>query len=248
MKRSTWILIGLAVLALLWVGREHFDATSYADVLARDTGGTTGYSCPPGDPTCAWGSTGSTGATGGRQLEPEVPRSYSPDTSLMTGPSGPTSPSVPSGTGTSLFSGNSTGGSSTSSLGPNSGGATGNLYGPEYSGTDATAGMGYSVSGKPRMYPTLLGPKDPGSTMVEGVGVVPPSKNYTLTQSGQLPGAASLGLADGVGGAANPLSRQPGDMDLIPDPYRVSQSYSTSSYSSKTEPVPFLSDFSAFMK
>ena len=264
MKRSTWILIGLAILALLWVGREHFDATSYADVLARDTGEKTGYSCPPGDPTCAWGSTGSTGstgatgsaggatgssgATGGRQLEPEVPRSYSPDTSLMTGPSGPTTPPAPSGTGTSLFSGNSTGGSSTSSLGPNSGGATGNLYGPEYSGVDAGSSMGYSVTGKPRMYPTLLGPKDTGSTMVEGVGVVPPSKNYTLAQSGQLPGAASLGLAAGVGGSANPMSRQPGDMDLIPDPYRVSQSYSTSSYSSKTEPVPFLSDFSAFMK
>jgi hypothetical protein len=108
--------------------------------------------------------------------------------------------------------------------------------------------MGYSGTGKPRMYPTLLGPKDPGSTMVEGVGVVPPSKNYTLAQSGQLPGASSLGLANGVGGSANPMSRQPGDMDLIPDPYRVSQSYSTSSYSSKTEPVPFLSDFSAFMK
>ena len=37
-------------------------------------------------------------------------------------------------------------------------------------------------------------------------------------------------------------------MDIIPDPYRVAKTFSTSSYSSKTEPVPFLTDFSAFQK
>jgi hypothetical protein len=37
-------------------------------------------------------------------------------------------------------------------------------------------------------------------------------------------------------------------MDLIQDPYRVSQQFASSSYSFKTEPVPFLTDFSAFQR
>jgi hypothetical protein len=37
-------------------------------------------------------------------------------------------------------------------------------------------------------------------------------------------------------------------MDLVQDPYRVSQQFASSSYSFKTEPVPFLTDFSAFQK
>lgn len=45
-----------------------------------------------------------------------------------------------------------------------------------------------------------------------------------------------------------PTSRVPGDMDLIPDPYRVSQTFSSANYGSKTEPLPFLTDFSAFLK
>ena len=243
MKRSGWILIGLAVLALLWVGREHFDATSYADVLARDTGESTAYACPPGQPNCAWAApTGSTGAA--PPPSSSSPATTVPSTPIVAGPTGPVQPPAPSGTGMqsapiAAFSGTTTGGSSTSSAGPNSGGSSGNLFGPEYAGVDPNA-TGTVVSGRQRKYPTLIGPKDSGSTMLEGVGIVAPSQNYALAQSGQLPGAGSLGL---VGS-----SRQPGDMDLIPDPYRVSQSYSASSYSSKTEPVPFLSDFSAFTK
>jgi hypothetical protein len=37
-------------------------------------------------------------------------------------------------------------------------------------------------------------------------------------------------------------------MDVIQDPWRVSQTFTSSSYSSKTDPVPFLNDFSAFQK
>jgi hypothetical protein len=135
-------------------------------------------------------------------------------------------------------SGNTTGGGSVNFAGNNSGGSKGGLsvFGPETSGMGEDA-TGTGASGKPRNYPVLFGPKDPGSRYIEGVGVAPPSKSTTLSLSGLLPGDASLGV-----------SRQPGDQDLIPDPYRVSQSYSTSSYSSKTEPVPFLSDFSKFMK
>jgi hypothetical protein len=91
---------------------------------------------------------------------------------------------------------------------------------------------GTAASGKARNYPVLFGPKDPGSRYIEGVGVVAPSKSAQITSSGVLPGVSDV----------------PGDRDLIPDPYRVSQSYSTSTYSSKTDPVPFLSDFSKFMK
>jgi hypothetical protein len=61
-----------------------------------------------------------------------------------------------------------------------------------------------------------------------------------------LPSTASLG-SDANSGFL-PHSRVPGDQDLIPDPYRLSRNFSTSSYSSKTDPVPFLTDFSAFFK
>jgi hypothetical protein len=37
----------------------------------------------------------------------------------------------------------------------------------------------------------------------------------------------------------------PGDLDLIPNPFK---SFSPASYSPKTEPVPYLNDFSAFKK
>jgi hypothetical protein len=79
-------------------------------------------------------------------------------------------------------------------------------------------------------YPALLGPPPQGD------------KYWSNT----MPSSASLGT-DALSRFL-PFSRQPGDMDLVPDPYRVSQSYSPSSYSSKNEPVPFLTDFSAFQK
>lgn len=41
-------------------------------------------------------------------------------------------------------------------------------------------------------------------------------------------------------------SRSPGDQDLIPNPYLQSTSYSLANGSQKTDPVPFLTDFSAF--
>jgi hypothetical protein len=60
----------------------------------------------------------------------------------------------------------------------------------------------------------------------------------------QFPSLGSLGL----NANANffPFSRTPGDMDLIADPYRVSQTFSAASYSSTPAPAPFLADFSAF--
>ena len=67
---------------------------------------------------------------------------------------------------------------------------------------------------------------------------------------GDLKGAipSSAGLGSDEKSKYLPFSRQPGDMDLVKDPYRVSQQFASSSYSFKTEPVPFLTDFSAFQR
>jgi hypothetical protein len=84
-------------------------------------------------------------------------------------------------------------------------------------------------------YPELLG----GG----GGGVVP--KNDQNNRS-------MFPTIGGLGGLASsrffPFSRTPGDMEKIPDPYRVSQSFMATNYSFKTDPVPFLTDFSAFFK
>jgi hypothetical protein len=62
----------------------------------------------------------------------------------------------------------------------------------------------------------------------------------------EFPSLRSLGLNDMS--QFFPFSRSPGDMDVVPDPFRVNRNFSTASYSSKNEPVPFLTDFSAFFK
>ena len=156
----------------------------------------------------------------------------------------PPKPKDPKGTNT----GTDTGGSSTI-RGPTSGGTKGNkIWGPVFPGFgegDGSWGKG-GDSTKKNNYPVLLGPKPDKSTMVEGAGIVPPSKSWQLTEGGDLPSSASLGTNEGS--QFLPNSRTPGDQDLIPDPYRVSSTFTTSSYSSKTEPVPFLTDFSAFQK
>ena len=133
---------------------------------------------------------------------------------------GPT-PVAP-GNDISRTSGTTTGGTTGSTQGPNSGGGGDRrkqVFGPLFMG-EGEGGVKGADSSKTNKYPQLLG-GDGGkaSTLVDGAGIVAP----TL-----------------------PFSIEPGDMELIPDPYRVSQQFSTSSYSSKTEPVPFLTDFSAF--
>jgi hypothetical protein len=77
-------------------------------------------------------------------------------------------------------------------------------------------------------------------------GIVPPSKNWQLANDGSLPSPGVMGSTEDA--KFLPTSRVPGDQDLIPDPYRVANAFSTSTYSTKTEPVPFLTDFSAFQK
>jgi hypothetical protein len=93
------------------------------------------------------------------------------------------------------------------------------VFGPLFTSQGEGSIEGADTS-KTNKYPQLLGGDNgKASTRVDGAGIVAP----TL-----------------------PFSIEPGDMDLIPDPYRVSQQFSAASYSSKTEPVPFLTDFSAF--
>jgi hypothetical protein len=136
--------------------------------------------------------------------------------------------------------GGTTGGSSMF-LTSNSGKNKGNIWGPAYTGMGDNAGSG--MGGGVRDYPTLLGPKPKESTMVEGGGISKPSQHQTLATSGVLPGASQTGSDPDSQYFGS--SRVPGDKDLFPNPY---QEFTPSIGSSKTEPVPFLSDFSAFFR
>jgi hypothetical protein len=143
-----------------------------------------------------------------------------------------------------------TGGSSVSTYGPTSGGSSNRIrqvFGPQFTERGSDVPQGQTMdSSQTNVYPELLGGMIDSSTRIPGAGITIPSKNWTLTKNGSLPPTSSMG-ADEMS-RYFPFSRTPGDMDVIPDPYRVSQSFSTASYSSKTEPVPFLTDFSAFQK
>lgn len=104
-----------------------------------------------------------------------------------------------------------------------------NIFGPTFTGFGQGDAKNSMDTSKTLQYPELLG------------GGFTGKKEYT-----GLPSIESTGSDEKA--KFLPFSRSPGDMDLIPDPYRVSSTFTTSSYSSKTEPVPFLTDFSAFLK
>jgi hypothetical protein len=135
----------------------------------------------------------------------------------------------------------------------------GNIWGPAWTGLGDNSGSGLGMGD--RIYPILLGPKPSLSKMVEGAGIAPVSQSESLVKSGTLPDPTSTGSDPnsqffgtsrmpgkdgGPGGAAGAggASRSPGDQDLFPNPY---QEFTPSSGSSKTEPVPYLADFSAFL-
>ena len=175
--------------------------------------------------------------------------------SSAAGPPGGGSAMTSSGT---AMAGNTTGGSSTSVFGPTAGGRAGGtaggaskymVWGPLGGGrAEGEEGVQPSDTSKTNKYPELMGGLGAGGdkTRIDGVGLTEPSSSWQLSMSGMLPDAKSLGTSELS--KYLPFSRSPGDMDKVPDPYRVSQTFRTSSYSSKTEPVPFLSDFSAFQK
>lgn len=239
-----WILGILAFLLLLWGLRESF--TTYEEAL-KDVGQTAGYTSLA--PKCPDGSTlnaAKTMCTFTDKTKDDVVPTCSKDTLEFVGGVCRPKPS----TTTATTTGTTTGGSSDSSLGPNSGGGGDRrrqVFGPISNGRGEGDGVVPVDSSKTAQYPELLGGGDTKpSTRIEGGGIVAPSKSWQLANDGSLPSDTSLGATEQS--KYLPYSRQPGDMDIIPDPYRVSQQFSTASYSFKTEPVPFLTDFSAFLK
>ena len=150
---------------------------------------------------------------------------------------------------TPYSSSTTTGGSSTSTWGPTSGGSSNRLrqvFGPQFAGGGGEVSGPVGDSSLTNIYPELLGGMIDSSSRIPGAGITAPSKNYTMSKDGTLPPKNTMG-SDEMS-RYFPYSRTPGDMDVIPDPYRVAQTFSASSYSSKTEPVPFLTDFSAFQR
>jgi hypothetical protein len=150
------------------------------------------------------------------------------------------------------------GGSSGNLIGSTSGGTTTggvgkNVWGPVFSGIGENAVDNGGDSTRTSTYPELLGgAMGKQSAMVPGVGIVSPSQPGLTTSTGfgldlgVMPSSASLGTD--ANARFLPFSRQPGDPDIGSDPYRLASSYSTKNYSPQPEPVPFLTDFSAFFK
>jgi hypothetical protein len=273
--KKQWMLLGLlAVLLLVLMVRERF--TSYEEAL-KDVGQTAGYitpSCPSGytknadssscertvdgkketaTPSCPSGSSyvlrGSRGVcepttSGESQPSPSAPSQTDGQTTSVPAPTGTSTSAV--STPLSSVTGTSTGGTSGVLMGPTSGGGGRGktVWGPPFVGTGESKAQGTTDSTKTTQYPELLGGlMGKTSTRIDQVGIVPPSG---AGLDGVLPSSASLGTD--ANSRFLPYSRQPGDMDVVPDPYRLAKTYSTSSYSPKPEPVPFLADFSAFYK
>ena len=204
-----------------------------------------GYTYKDGNCKANAGSTASSSSSGSTMSS--SPLDSSPPSSMDSIPAPATGITSPA---TGDTAATTTGGSSVSSYGPTSGGQADRLrqvFGPQFAGIggDLTNGNGGDTS-KTNVYPELLGGMIDTSSRIPGAGITAPSKNWTLTQNGSLPNSTSM--ASDEKSRYFPYSRTPGDMDVIPDPYRVAQTFSASSYSSKTEPVPFLTDFSAFQK
>lgn len=154
---------------------------------------------------------------------------------------------VPGSAAEGAVTGSTTGGTSGTTYGPTSAPKGGrNVWGPLFKGTGEGVGPVGGDSTKSNAYPALMGGMGGRSgTLLEGVGVVAPSG--VGLDSGAMPSSSSLGTD--ANARFLPYSRQPGDMDLVPDPYRLAKNFSSSSYSaSKTDPVPFLTDFSAFYR
>lgn len=149
-----------------------------------------------------------------------------------------------------------TGGSSGNLIGPTSGGVgkTGkNVWGPVFTGLGKSSGQG-GDSTKTNKYPGLLGGMmGKESSRIDGVGIASPSQpgfgldlGGTGLDMGALPSLSSLGTE--ANARFLPFSRPGADGDISADPYRLAKSYSTKNLSPQPDPVPFLTDFSAFFK
>ncbi len=119
---------------------------------------------------------------------------------------------------------NTTGGSSGNIGGVSGGPSQENqaVFGPLFNGTGSNIVGDNTDSSKTNKYPKLMG----GTSGFANTGRSDTARMMLPIQE----------------------SKFPGDLDFIPDPYRVSLTYNASSYSSGREPIPFLTDFSAFQK
>jgi hypothetical protein len=117
------------------------------------------------------------------------------------------------------------------------------VKGPSWGGKGQSAASASASSGIPN--PFLYGPGsgNKSSSGSDGAGF---GFQLNSGDTSMLPSLDSLG--------SNPenqyavTSRVPGDQDLVPNPYMQSSSYSLANNSQKTDPVPFLANFSAFQR
>jgi hypothetical protein len=267
------------LLALAFVVRERFTTYEEALRDVGQTAGYITPSCPDGftmnsertscekpnpdgtketaDPACPSGSRYvKRGSQGQCEKDPSSPsedaasspstESVSPSEDAASSPSTESAAPVPGSSGTGADTASSTGGSSGTRFGPNSAPKGGrNVWGPVFKGLGEGDGPVGGDSTKTNPYPALMGGMGGrASTRIEGVGIVPPSG---VGLGGVMPSSSALGTD--ANSRFLPYSRQPGDMDVVADPYRLASNFSASSYSaSKTDPVPFLTDFSAFYR
>ena len=110
------------------------------------------------------------------------------------------------------------------------------VEGPSWGGFGSTSTSSYGSA------PPAADLYGPGSGDASGFGSGYPQKNSQDTS--MIPDYRTTGSDPSNVYAVT--SRVPGDQDLFPPPYVQSSSYSLANGSQKTDPVPFLADFSAF--
>jgi hypothetical protein len=117
------------------------------------------------------------------------------------------------------------------------------LFGPPFTAFGDPSPRNGVDSSRFTSYPQVLGGVGEPTTTLAGAGV---TRRGMYAWDLELPSVDSLGSSEKS--QYLPFSRTPGDREKIPDPFRVAQTFDLSSLSSKTEPVPFLTDFSAFQR
>jgi hypothetical protein len=115
------------------------------------------------------------------------------------------------------------------------------VNGPSWGGRGTLSSSSSSISSKPA--PTLYGPQAGKTGVGSGLQSGYPQTNSVTGQFGSMCTTGS-----DPDNAFATTSRCPGDQDLIPNPYLQATSHSLANGSQKTDPVPFLTDFSAFQK
>jgi hypothetical protein len=231
-----------SVLKRYFVGQQGIGtavASGYADVL-RGLNQNVGYLRD--SPTT--GSTTGTPATGTPATGTTPPPTGTPPTGSTTPATGTTTPAATEPAPV----GNTTGGSSVSTYAP-TGGSASNLpvWGPAWAGAAAPVpGSASGNSTTTTTYPVLMGGYGGGAgtperTRIDGVGITNASGGGIT-----LPPVATTGSEPNS--QFLPNARVPAASDFSGDPYRLARTYSAATHSSKTDPVPFLTDFSAFFK